>query len=375
MVSYNLNYLSKRNIKLYEQETPIDLFSTKKLNVEIVKSAMVYPCSHDGKREGVFDSNGNFIARTNLHEVLGDKPLYPKNEVPHKHKVAIYIGDLYSCFGHSLTDNLKKLWFLKTEAGKDLLAKGAEIVYVTFNGEKLGSHVFRIFELAGFDLHRAIEVTEPLTFDFVYIPEDSIFIEEERRYYTKEFKSAVDSIIQEAHLRVSVPSYQKIYLSRTLLKDKEDFGELKIEKAFANKGYKVIHPEKYSVEEQVCYLNQTTEVAATLGSISHLSLFALPETKVVILLKNDYLNTYQTVIDAIAGNNVIYINSHHTFKQKKFWDGPFYLSITKHLSLFLCVNSFLNFRVLDIEWYRYMYRFLQLKKQAIKRKLVLLLKQ
>ena len=35
MVSYNLNYLSKRNIKLYEQETPIDLFSTKKLNPQI----------------------------------------------------------------------------------------------------------------------------------------------------------------------------------------------------------------------------------------------------------------------------------------------------------------------------------------------------
>lgn len=263
---------------------------------------------------------------------------------------------------------------MKTEAGKDLLAKGAEIVYVTFNGEKLGSHVFRIFELAGFDLHRAIEVTEPLTFDFVYIPEDSIFIEEERRYYTKEFKSAVDSIIQKAHLRVSVPYFSKIYLSRTLLNDGEDFGELKIEKAFINKGYKVLHPEKYSVEEQVCYLNQSSEVVSTLGSISHLSLFCPPNSKVIILLKNDYLNTYQTVIDAIAGNSVIYINSHHTFKQSRFWDGPFYLFITKQLSLFLGIKI-LNFRFFDKEWYRYLYKFLQQKKIFIKRQIMLLIKK
>lgn len=156
---------------------------------------------------------------------------------------------------------------------------------MTFNGEKLGSHVFRIFELAGFDLHCAKEITEPLTFDSVYVPEDSIFIEEERRYYTNEFKKVVESIIQKAHLRVSVPYFSKIYLSRTLLNDGEDFGELKIEKAFINKGYKVLHPEKYSVEEQVCYLNQSSEVVSTLGSISHLSLFCPPIQKLLFCLR------------------------------------------------------------------------------------------
>lgn len=374
MTSYNLNYLNKKNKRLYEKELPIDLYSTKELKVDIFKSALIVPCSHDGKREGVFDLNHNYIARTNLHEVLGNKPSYPNNIVPHMNKNAIYIGDLYSCFGHSLTDNLKKLWFLKTKKGKELLNQGAEIVYVTFNGEKLGSHVFRIFELAGFDLHCAKEITEPLTFDSVYVPEDSIFIEEERRYYTNEFKKVVDSIIQKAHLRVSVPSFSKIYLSRTLLNDGEDFGELKIEKAFINKGYKVLHPEKYSVEEQVCYLNQSSEVVSTLGSISHLSLFCPPNSKVIILLKNDYLNTYQTVIDAIAGNSVIYINSHHTFKQSRFWDGPFYLSITKQLSLFLGIKK-MNFRLFDKEWYRYLYKFLQQKKIFIKRQIMLLIKK
>ena len=74
MVSYNLNYLSKRNIKLYEQETPIDLFSTKKLNVDIVKSAMVYPCSHDGKREGVFDSDRKSTRLNSSHDDLSRMP-------------------------------------------------------------------------------------------------------------------------------------------------------------------------------------------------------------------------------------------------------------------------------------------------------------
>lgn len=276
MATYNLDYLTHKNRKVYEPEMPVKLFSEKKLSVEVYKNGLVLPCLHDGKREGVFDSNRNFIARSSLSEVVTDKPDFPKGKINAKSKEAIYIGDLYSCFGHSLTDNLKKLWFLWTDECRKLIDNGAEIVYVAFNGENLKPHVFRIFELLGFDLRKAKEISEPTAFDCVYIPEDSIFIEEERRLYTKEYKRMVDSLIEKAHSLAEVPSYPKIYLSRTQLKDKEDYGEEKIEKLFRSKGYEIIYPEEHSLEEQICLLNQCEKMCATLGSVSHLSMFTPP---------------------------------------------------------------------------------------------------
>lgn len=225
---------------------------------------------------GIFDSAGRFIPRSNLHEALDNIPLYPTNEVDYQDEVVIYIGDLYSCFGHSLIDNLKKIWFLKTSTGKKMLEDGAKIVYLSFYGECLAQHVNRIFELAGFNLAQAARVDRPTKFKKIVIPDDSIFIANNRRYYTDEFKLCIVNIILKSYQRVKQPVYDKIYLSRTWLEDKEDFGEKRIEKLFEQKGRKIIHPETMSIEEQVCSINQCHYIVATLGSISHLSLFAPP---------------------------------------------------------------------------------------------------
>lgn len=157
-----------------------------------------------------------------------------------------------------------------------MLEEGAKIVYLSFYGECLVQHVYRIFELVGFDLAQAVRVDRPTKFKKIVIPDDSIFIANNRRYYTDEFKLCIDNIILKSYQRVKQPVYDKIYLSRTWLKDKEDFGEKRIEKLFEQKGCKIIHPETMSIEEQVCSINQCHYIVATLGSISHLSLFAPP---------------------------------------------------------------------------------------------------
>lgn len=92
-----------------------------------------------------------------------------------------------------------------------------------------------------------------------------------------------------------------------------------------------------------------------------------PHCDIAILLKNDYLNTYQTMLDAMHDVNVTYINAHHTFLQKKFWDGPFYLTVTRQLARYVGSPHVFSVRYIDKAWYRYMRHYLRIQKVKLKR--------
>ena len=259
-----------------------------------------------------------------------------------EHKRVIYLGNVVNCFGHFFTDNLRKVWFLKTTQGKKLIEEGAEIVYTT-DQAPLIPVAFEIWKMAGVDLSRARLIDKLTRFDVVYIP-DNCFFEIEAKLYTPEWAELVESIKENAiksrpYSSEFGNSSRRVYLTRVGIdnRSKTEIGEREIVKVFKRRGYEIVSPEKLSICEQICLMDGCSHLVATEGSVAHLSLFCKPKTEVVILCKANYNNDYQNVINEYADLNVTYVESHKSVMASKEapWGGPFYLCVTKYLEQYI----------------------------------------
>lgn len=287
-------------------------------------------------------------AITSEYECVADAPW--KNEVLSfdfdtafvEHKKVIYLGTIVNCFGHFFTDNLRKVWFLKTPQAKRLLEEGTEIVYTT-DQAPLIPVAFEIWKMAGIDLSSARLIDKLTRFDVIYIP-DNCFFELEAKMFTVEWAEIVNSIKENAIKNKPYGSEHGnssrwVYLTRVGLekRSKTEIGEEEIVKVFKRKGYEIISPEKLSICEQISLMDDCGHLVATEGSVAHLSLFCKPKTEVVILCKANYNNDYQNVINEYADLNVTYIESHKSVMASKDapWGGPFYLCVTKYLEWYM----------------------------------------
>lgn len=287
-------------------------------------------------------------AITSEHKCLPDAPwnndasCYDFETAIVEHKKVIYIGNIQNCFGHFFTDNLRKVWFLKTAQAKELLEDGAEIVYTT-DKAPLIPVAFEIWKMAGVDLSQARLIEKLTRFDVVYVP-DNCFFESEDKMFTPEWSEMVESIKANAHKNKTATiksnnSSKWVYLTRIRLNKggKTEIGEKEIVRVFEKQGFEIVSPERLSICDQINLMDDCDRLVATEGSIAHLSLFCKPKTEVVILCKANYENSYQDVINEYADLNVTYIESHKSVMALSDapWGGPFYLCVTKYLEKFV----------------------------------------
>lgn len=353
-----LDYLSPKN----RNKTLVRISSNYSYNKEIgyscLEDAFILPFV-SGKGEGcVLDKNRKFQSNTTLNASFQSGGYqFNDNEVKSVNKDAIFIGTLFSVFGHVITDDLKKLWFLQTDKAKNLLADGAEVIYISWHRQELKSYVAHILSLAGIRLENATRIDSITKYKHIYVPDDSLISKDNLLCYAKEFRNTINLILQNISLN-EFKSVEKIYLSRTALKNKRDFGEKSVENVFREKGYTIIYPEELSFEKQISLYRSAREIVTTEGSISHMFLFCKPHTKVVILKKANYINDYQMMINAFADVDAIFVDANHTIDYKDAWAGPFYLSVTKYISKYLGISKFDGF-FFKSNYYLYLLRVLK----------------
>ena len=96
------------------------------------------------------------------------------------------------------------------------------------------------------------EIKETTIVDELYIPDVSFFSSEiDGKLYSKEFLFTLNLLKQTYTKPQNLEPYDKIYLSRTALKSHIEFGEQNIEKLFESAGFKIIHPQNYTLEQQL----------------------------------------------------------------------------------------------------------------------------
>ena len=116
MVNYDFLY----NKEYYGAELQKNHFYDKKLHFRIIENATVLPFINAPGASGfggIVDSKFNFIEGTDLHAGHGGA-YTPDGEVKYINTPVIYMGMFFHCWGHCITDNIKRVWFLKTETYK-----------------------------------------------------------------------------------------------------------------------------------------------------------------------------------------------------------------------------------------------------------------
>lgn len=335
---YNFDYVHSRTRKMLSDILQKSHRFDNTLSCEVLENSTVLPGCNEPSYAcgGVLNKDGMLVDESRWHEGIGGIYTFNRRSIAYNDAEAIYIGYLHYVWGHAITDNLKKIWYLQTDECQQLLNRRVKVVFITMENKPLPMYVEKLLSLAGVDMSNVLWINHPTHFKRIYIPQNSFISTSNGRICSKEFERTIKTIkenISNQFHDSSYPSYRSIYLTRTKLKDNgiRDFGEDAIEQVFRNKKYEIISPQEYSVEEQIYMLMHCHSLAVTEGSISHNVIFCKQDTDVVIIRKADYNNGYQPVINEISNVRVTYIDAHHTPQQAMPWSGPFYLYPSKKL--------------------------------------------
>lgn len=336
-MTYHFEYISETLKKIIEPATCKTHFFESELQVREFDNAFIAPyVSWDLSIGSVLDSRGNAVKDSECLEWKENGAYYDIHQSQKVRKKAIFIGFLLTVFGHSFTDNLRKLWFTKTNRFNEIVNEGAEVVYTTSWNLPLPETAKEIIKLTGFDISIAKHITDLSQYEVVYIPDNCYKSSPYGRLYSREY-SLLINMIKESLQESQQVSPDKIYFTRSKFSGKKEYGEKAIERVFAQMGYTIIAPESYPIWQQIHFVNNCICFATTEGSIAHLSLFCKPGTEIVLLNKANYLNFHQVMINEFANLNVTYIEAHHSSKvdPEHPWWGPFYLCITKYLERYI----------------------------------------
>ncbi len=273
---------------------------------------------------GVVDNHGNFRKEiTNMQDVetlmsLNEKIKASSGEVVslrRSPKTVIYLGLFAPAWGHDITLNLRRFWFLNTETFKKEF-KNCQLVYTPWHKKGWGEdyqtlaqkpNFPRILETLGIDPAALKPIMQPTQFANVIVPEDSFyFLEDKSLRFTEEYRTTVNQI-REFALRNKKPvASKKIYF----FYGRHQNGEERMASYFRSKGYRMFLPEKLTFDEQLNLMVNAESFASTLGSCSHNSLFMREGTKAIFIPRGPFMFTgYQELLNQVNFLDAYYVDS------------------------------------------------------------------
>lgn len=334
----NYDYLYDKEYygdKLYTQH-----LVEKKLMYTELKDAYILP--YRGKDEkldgGVINQDKEFIMSTSLHDGNSNASAYDfgVDQVHREDETVIYLGLFVSIWGHCLTDNIKRLWFLKTKEYKEQFAN-CKLVYVPALGFKFGENFKQLISILGIDCEKFIPITEIKQYTRIILPDECFFSPKgTTRFFTKEYVQLMNEIREYAVMHAKKTGIDKVYFTYANCAKYKVIGEDRLEKYFKSKGYTIIAPEEYSFKQQLNILINCKNFASTIGSCAHNVVFLKDDTDVILIPRAYYLTGYQRALDEVHNLNITYIDSSLSVAvdRKKPWGGPFYYYVSENLRKF-----------------------------------------
>lgn len=313
-----------------------DYFADKKLGYREIEHGTILPFQRvrdgTGLGGGILDEDGCYIESTSLHTGFG-VPYETGIITEQEHTSAvIYLGMFHGIWGHCLTDNIRRLWFLKTEAYQKKFSS-CPLVYIPLGDFQFHENFKELLEILGFDCSRFLPVRQTVKYQRIILPDESFFtLDGGRRYFTAEYRDFINCIREYGIKNQRPVPYRNVYFSYASYKRFKQIGEKRIEEYLKQQGYSVIEPEKLTFKEQLNILVQCENFASTIGSCSHNLIFLKDHTRVLLIPRANYLTGYQLALDQVHDLNITYADSSLSlFAAKSPWDGPFYYFISDRL--------------------------------------------
>ena len=229
----------------------------------------------------------------------------------------LYAGHWPRHFGHFLLETLTNLWPDPARTTVDGL-----MAHRRFRGEiplpgrkprtaRVGLPTWKreLIELAGYGGLPVLQVdTAPAHVETVLVPTRPVVLKAWAQ------QSAVD-VWQRIAARVEPGPDPLVYLSRSVFHDDLRHEEKRVrmsrewerelDESFADRGFRVVHPQTMPIPEQVAIVRGARVLAGSTGSALHLAAFAGPGTRVLEIGDRrtpDAPAPAQQMIDAACGN-------------------------------------------------------------------------
>lgn len=227
---------------------------------------------------GVFDEKYRFVkssrqVRKNNGQFV---PKFNRTNIPYIDADAVFIGNVYTQFGHFLLEHMNRAYAL-------LFAKYRNMKVVLINNadaQVVPEYMYKLLELMGVKRENILILNQTTRFRNVYIPVQGFNIPV---YSSKAFGKTWDEIAENVP---DTEKYEKIYVSRAALKWRRTFGEGVVQKIFEKNGYKIIYPETMPLVEQISLVKNCKYLAGCAGTALHLALFMKPGGTVIQIKRN-----------------------------------------------------------------------------------------
>ena len=200
----------------------------------------------------------------------------PEKEPVWRDETVVFGGILYAHFGHMLIDGLSRMWWFAENPDTSY-----KIVFLMMSNQELRFPQF--FELAGLRPEQYEIITEPTQFAKIIVPEEAMYALDAAH---PQWLSFFERVKQNVQRQLPPSPHKKIYLTRTQLEEQDGINEEYYEDFYRELGYTVIAPEKLSLAEQINVVAGAEQIVATIGTLSHLAIFAQEGCELILLLKD-----------------------------------------------------------------------------------------
>ena len=216
---------------------------------------------------------------------------------------AVYCGLLFHHFGHFLLETTNRLWWPLMQD-----FAGWFVFQNTRPGKDIPEFATRFFRLIGIaDRVRVVETA--LSFDRVIVPHRALVTQSSIHPHVRvPFLKAGQAA--ERHTRPSRAfgyAAAGLYLSRTHFLKRRSFGERRLERAFLDEGYQIVHMEEHPLEQQILAIRNNIAIAGIAGSAFHNILFSDQPKECVYICKDYNINSNFFMIDELMNNPSVYV--------------------------------------------------------------------
>ena len=248
---------------------------------------------------------------------------------------AVYMGDFSTMhFGNILIDYMSRLWY-------QLDATDVKWVYTSNRGNILENIYFKyLLGLLGISTKNIVKIEKPTYFKQLLVPQHA-FVHD--KYVLPVFSEMYERMyVGMGH--DTIPTYDKLYLTRTQLKRHKEIGERRFETFFAANGYKIVALETFSIAQQAYLVRHAKNIVSLEGTHAHSIVWRKSNSggEYVILRKQKETIPRQMMLNQLYGVPITFIDVfEEPFKSFPISHdrGPFLLKWTDEIERFAKDNN------------------------------------
>lgn len=344
----NYDYLYEFNKYRYKNLNERKLEFKSKLDIIEIEDGYLLPARASNGyligKGGVLNSNFEFVKEScitsgskfisapldNENEVyFGGKYDFDIKETVSYDEEIVYMGYINNHWGHFLVDFSTRLWYA--------IKYGVNKKYVFLVNENkdhnMIGNIKRFFELLGIPLDNIEIVNRISKYKRIIVPQASYVT---NNYYSKEYLEIFERVASNVNFE-EITTYEKVYFTRSgysKAKSSEIGEEIFID-IFKENGFKIISPEKISLDKQIALIRGSKSIGGIIGTISHNMLFASQKQNIIILNKTYSLNVVQMDINLMKELDTKYIDAYVAPFPASLGHGPFILVYNENIKKFI----------------------------------------